>query len=175
MPHSRLTRALVVGVFVLVLWFAATARLFLWPPTDAPAKADAVVALGGDPGQRRAHLAIKLAEAGFAPVAVISLGGYHVPCPTAPRRISVICFHPNPVDTRGEAEYSARLAAQNRWTRLIVVAERSQATRARLLFKRCTPAHLLIVPIEDRLSHLPLDVLYEWGALFKALVLKTSC
>jgi len=175
MPHSLWTRALAVGVFVLVLLFAATARLFLWPPTDAPAKVDAIVALGGDPGQRRAHVAIKLAEAGFAPVAVISLGGYRVPCPAAPRRVRVICFHPNPVDTRGEAEYAGRLAARNRWTRLIVVAERSQATRARLLFKRCTAAHLLIVPVEDRLSHLPLDVVYEWGALFKALVLKTSC
>ena len=160
---------------VIVLFLAATARLFVWPPTDGPRRVDAIVSLGGDPGQRRAHLAIALARAGDAPVAVVSLGGYQVPCPAAPRHVEVICFRPDPVDTRGEAEYAARLAARRHWRSLIVVPERSQSTRARLLFERCTPARLVVVPVADHGSRLPGDVAYEWGALLKALLWKRTC
>lgn len=171
-PKRRLL--LVLGL-ALILFIAANARLFVWPPTNAPSHVDAIVALGGDPGQRRAHEAIALAEAGYASVVVMSLGGYRVPCLRAPRTIQVICFRPKPVDTRGEAEFASRLAKQRHWTSMIVVPERSQSTRARLVFKRCTSARLLIVPVQDRLIRLPFDVIYEWGALFKALVLETSC
>ncbi|HLX87852.1 MAG TPA: YdcF family protein [Acidimicrobiales bacterium] len=174
-PRTKKGRLLAVMALVVVLFVAATARLFAWPVTDAPTKVDAVVALGGDPGQRRAHLAVSLARAGYAPVAVISLGGYHPPCPSAPPKVQVICFRPDPLDTRGEAEYAAKLAARHGWKRLIVVPERTQSTRARLLFERCTPARLFIVPVADHPSHWIGDVFYEWGALLKALVLKRAC
>ena len=174
-PRTRKGRILAVLGIVVVLWLAATARLFVWPVTDAPTKVDAVVALGGDPGQRRAHQAIALVRAGYARVAVISLGGYHPPCPAPPPKVQVICFRPNPLDTRGEAEYASKLAARHGWTRLIVVPERSQSTRARLLFERCTTARLYIVPVADRPSHWAGDIVYEWGALLKALVLKRAC
>lgn len=174
-PATRWARLLAVVVILIALFLAATARLFLWPPINAPAKVDAVVALGGDPGQRRAHQAIRLAEAGDAPVAVISLGGNPpVACPAA-ANIQIVCFRADPLDTRGEAEFVARLAARRHWTSLIVVPERSQTTRARVLFTRCTSVHLLWVPVTDPLSHLAYDVAYEWGALIKALVVQRSC
>jgi len=161
---------------VVVLFAAATARLFVWPPTDRPARVDAVVALGGDPGQRRAARALTLARDGYAPVAVVSLGG-HPParCPRPVPGVTLVCFRADPLDTRGEAEYVAALAARRHWHTLIVVSERSQATRARLLFRRCTTARLLMVPVADPLWHLPYDVAYEWAALVKALVLDRSC
>lgn len=166
---------MVLAVVVVVV-VAASARLFVWSPTDRPAKVDAIVALGGDPGQRRAHEAIALAKAGYAPVVVISLGGNPpVRCPSPPARVHVVCFRADPLDTRGEAEYVGRLAARRHWHRLIVVPERTQTTRARLLFERCTSARLLMVPVDDPVSHLPYDVLYEWGALAKALVLHRGC
>ena len=176
-PSTARGRAFAVVGVVIMLFAAATARLFVWPPTDRAARVDAVVALGGDPGQHRAHAALALATSGFAPVAVISLGGTRpVPCPrTSARHVQVICFRADPLDTRGEAEYVADLAARRHWTRLIVVSERSQATRARMLFERCTTAHLLMVPVNDPTSHLPYDVAYEWGALAKALVVRRSC
>jgi uncharacterized SAM-binding protein YcdF (DUF218 family) len=165
-----------VGVALVVVFVAATARLFVWSPTDAPTRVDAVVALGGDPGQRRAHDALELVKSGFAPVAVISLGGRRaVPCPAHPRTERVICFRANPLDTRGEAQYVARLVRRRHWSRLIVVSERSQTTRARMLFERCTSAHLHMVPVSDPASHIVYDVVYEWGALAKALVLHRSC
>lgn len=176
-PRStRWRRILIVVGVTVAIFLVATTRLFVWPQIESPTHVDAIMALGGDPGQRRAHKAIRLALAGYAPVAVISLGGEHpAPCPTAPRRVKVICFRANPLDTRGEAEYAARLAARNHWNRLMVVPEHSQSTRARLLFERCTKAKLFIVPVSDPPSRLPGDILYEWGALLKALLLKRSC
>jgi uncharacterized SAM-binding protein YcdF (DUF218 family) len=164
---------LAIVAIVVVL---GTPRLFLWPPTDLPTKADAVVALGGDPGQLRAKEAVSLARSGYASVVVISLGGKKaVPCPRPVPRVELVCFRADPLDTRGEAEYASRLVASRHWHRIIVVSERSQATRARLLFKRCTAVHLEMVPVADPRTHLPYDVVYEWGALLKALVVNTSC
>ena len=104
----------VVLLLVLaVLFVAATARLFLWPPTDNPAKVDAILALGGDPGQNRAKEGVALAEAGYAPVVMVSLGGYpRDPCPTAKAPVQVICFRANPLNTRGEVEFATRLAKE---------------------------------------------------------------
>jgi uncharacterized SAM-binding protein YcdF (DUF218 family) len=161
---------------LVVSFFVLSARLFVWPPTDSPTKADAVVALGGDQGQLREKKAIALARSGYAPVAVISLGGKKaVPCPHPVSAIQIICFRADPLDTRGEAEYVANLANRQHWHRIIVVSERSQATRARLLFKRCTPIDLEMVPVLDPRQRLFFDVAYEWGALAKALVLVRSC
>ncbi len=175
-PKTARGRLLAVVVVLVVVFAAATARLFVWPPIDAPTRVDAVVALGGDPGQHRAKEAIKLVESGFAPVAVVSLGGNPpAPCPRHPVQVRVLCFRADPLDTRGEAEYVTALARRRHWNQLIVVSERSQSTRARLLFKRCTSAQLHMVPVDDPVSHLPYDVAYEWGALLKALVLQRSC
>ncbi len=167
----------VIVVLLLVVVFPlATARLFIWPPTDNPVHVDAIVALGGDTGQLRAKQAIRLARAGYARVAVISLGGQKaVACPKPVADVSIICFRADPLDTRGEAEYVAGLAAQRHWHQIIVVSERSQATRARLLFKRCTAVQLVMVPVTDPRNRLFFDVVYEWGALTKALVLSRGC
>jgi uncharacterized SAM-binding protein YcdF (DUF218 family) len=167
---------LVLVAFVLLaIFLVVTARLFVWPPSDRPTRADAIVALGGDPGQLRAKKAVQLARSGYASIVVVSLGGNGARCPVAPSKVRVDCFHANPLDTRGEAEFVARLARRDHWRRIIVVPERSQTTRARLLFERCTNASLEMVPVADHGLQLVVDVAYEWGALGKALVWKTSC
>ena len=166
--------AAVAGV-LLVVFVAVSARLFIWPPTDRPTRADAAVALGGDPGQLRAAEAITLVRDGYAPLAVVSRGGIpEAPCPR-PTGVRVVCFRADPLNTRGEAEVVARLAASRHWSRIILVPGRSQATRARLLFERCSGARLVVVPVTDPASRLALDVAYEWGALAKALVLRRTC
>jgi hypothetical protein len=176
MRSSSRRRVLVVVGGLFVVFLVATARLFLWSPIDAPGRADAVVALGGDPGQRRAHEAIALARAGYAPVAVISLGGNPpAPCPGPVPTVEVVCFRADPLDTRGEAEHVAALVARRHWRRIMVVSERTQATRARLLFKRCTTVDVRMVPVSDPASHLLYDVVYEWAALLKALVVHRAC
>jgi uncharacterized SAM-binding protein YcdF (DUF218 family) len=118
--------------------------------------------------------AVQLAKAGYAPIVVISLGGDpKVRCPRTPEGLQVICFRPNPVNTRGEAEFVGKLAAQRHWHRIIVIPDRTQTTRARLLFKRCTPISLEMVPVQE--SQLYVGVAYEWGALIKALIFNRSC
>jgi uncharacterized SAM-binding protein YcdF (DUF218 family) len=175
-PSRRLKRIAVVALLVVIVFLVSTARLFVWPPSDAPSRVDAIIALGGDPGQRRMKSALELAKSGYAPIVVISLGGNpKVRCPPTPNGIEVICFRPNPVNTRGEAEFVAGLAAQRHWHRIIVVPGRTQTTRARLLFKRCTRISLEMVPVDDDLSQLVAGVAYEWGALIKAMVLNRSC
>ncbi len=164
---------LVLVLVVVVLFVAATARLFVWPPSDPPQRVDAAVALGGDPGQLRAKEAIRLVRQGYAPVAVVSLGGTTpAPCPHPEPKVAVICFRADPLDTRGEAEYVGALAARRHWRRLIVVPERSQVTRARMLFERCTAARLIVVPVADPPSSLFVAIPYEWGALVKALIVR---
>ena len=166
----------VIGLVLVAVFSAATARLFLWPPTDAPAKVDAILALGGDPGQYRAKEGVALAEAGYAPVVMVSLGGYPpAPCPTARAPVRVICFRADPLDTRGEVEFATRLAEKTHWTSMLMVPERSQATRARLLFRRCSGMSLVVVPVTDHGLALVHDVVYEWPALAKAFVVHTGC
>ena len=175
--RSTAFRRVVLGVGVgVVLFLAASARLFVWPPTDRPVRADAVVALGGDPGQLRAQQAIALARAGYAPVALVSLGGaVEAPCPHPVPGVRIECFRADPLDTRGEAEYVGRVAARNHWTTLLLVPGTTQATRARMLFERCTSARLVVVPRSGATSRLPYAVAYEWGALAKALLLQRRC
>ena len=96
-------------------------------------------------------------------------------CPRAPKETEVICFRPDPVNTRGEAEFVAKLAAQRHWHQIIVIPDRTQTTRARLLFKRCTGIKLEMVPVHDDLSQLLAGVAYEWGALIKAMIFNRSC
>ena len=168
--------AVVLALLAGVVFAVATARLFLWPPTDAPAHVDAILALGGDPGQLRAKQAVSLAESGYAPVVLVSLGGYPpAPCPRAKAGIEVVCFRANPLDTRGEVEFATREAARHHWTSMLMVPERSQATRARLLFRRCSDLRLLVVPVSAHGVVLLFNVAYEWAALTKAFIVHTSC
>ncbi len=163
---------IVVGALIVM----ASARLFLWPPTDNPTRVDAILALGGDPGQLRAARALALAEAGYAPVVMVSLGGYPpAPCPSAKGHVHVICFRADPLDTRGEVEYATRMAKANHWTSMLMVPERSQATRARLLFRRCSDMRLVVVPVSAHGVTLFENVAYEWAALTKALLVNTTC
>jgi hypothetical protein len=69
----------------------------------------------------------------------------------------------------------AALTARRHWRRLIVVPERSQTTRARMVFERCTTARLFMVPVSDPPPHLAYDIAYEWAAFAKALVVHRSC
>ena len=172
--HSHLKHIVIAVLLAVIIFMIATVRLFVWPATDAPSRVDAIVALGGDPGQERMNSAVRLAKAGYAPIVVISLGGdLMVHCPPTPTGLEVICFRPDPVNTRGEAEFVARLAVHRHWHRIIVISDRTQTTRARLLFKRCTPIRLEMVPVKE--SQLFVGVAYEWGALMKALIFNRSC
>jgi hypothetical protein len=126
----------------------------------------------------RLGLAVALAASNHAPLLVVSRGhlGYGGPCPAAPAaQVKVVCFEPVPANTRGEAEFAGRLAAQEHWGSLLLVTSRVQDTRARLLMSRCFGGSVYVLGAQPGLSELPGQIAYEWGALLKALVLERTC
>ncbi len=178
--HQRVSRArrpwrrpLVAEAVVVVAFLVLSAVLFVWPRTDAPRKVDAIVVLGG--GNDRVTKGLKLASEGYAPTLLIS-----TPYPSACRyripRISVICFQPSPETTQGEARYVANLASERHWRQIIVVSGTAQTLRARLRFDRCYHGTALFDPAgsPDVIGWVH-DVLYEWGALAKALTTQRGC
>jgi uncharacterized SAM-binding protein YcdF (DUF218 family) len=164
-----------VGV-LLALFVSLTARLFVWPAQDAlaGARADAVVVLGG-PGSRW-QVALELAREHAAPVILLSVASVRWDCPRVVLPgVTVECFRPDPFDTRGEARFAAAQARAHGWHSLIVVSSVAQATRARLRVKRCFGGRVYVVTAPLSLSSWAYEVVYEWGALFKALVWERGC
>lgn len=172
---SRRRRVLAAVAAVVLAFGAVTVRLFVWPAQGMPARVGAIVMLAG-PGDRLG-VALGLARQHRAPVLVISQGqhGYGGPCPAAPPGVRLFCFEPNPGNTRGEAEFVGRLAMRYHWTSVVLVTSRAQDTRARLVVERCYGGSVYVVTGSLPLSSWLYQIAYEWGALFKALVLYRSC
>jgi uncharacterized SAM-binding protein YcdF (DUF218 family) len=116
--------------------------LFLWPPRHVPEHADAVVVLAGARGPRLAR-GLALVREGVAPVLAVSDAWSPTwveanrLCAGRPAPARVLCFHPVPYSTRGEARAVARLAADRHWKSVLVVSSRYHIVRAGILFDRC--------------------------------------
>ena len=160
---------------VLVVFGAATARLFVWPAEGMPQHVSAIVMLAG-PGDRL-DKALQLATARRAPMLVVSRGheGYGGVCPPKIPGLTLICFDPSPSTTRGEAQYIDRLAQRYHWRSVVLVTARAQDTRARIRVGRCYSGQTYVVTVPQPLSEWPYEIAYEWGATFKALFLQRAC
>jgi hypothetical protein len=166
----------VIAPLVMIMVVSlATARLFVWPARGMPAQVDAIVMLNsvGDP----AHVALRLARQRRADVLVVSLGtaASHYACPRRVAGVRLICFHPSPATTQGEAEFAARLAARYHWRSLAVVTITPQAWRARLRLERCFPGRVYVVTAAIPAGAWPYELAYEWAASVKALVIQRGC
>lgn len=169
-------RRILIAVMVLILAFGvATSRLLVWPAQGMPTRVSAIVMLAG-PGERM-PVALQLAREHRAPMLVVSRGwqGYGGPCPPPTPGVKLICFEPDPGDTRGEAEVIGRLAGQYHWRSVVLVTSRAQDTRARTLTGRCFDGSIYVITGSLALGSWPYQIAYGWGALFKALVLHRSC
>ena len=162
-------------VAVVVVFGAVTARLLVWPAQGMPARVSAIVMLAG-PGDRL-PVALQLAREHRAAVLVVSRGwlGYGGPCPPPVPGVKLICFDPDPPDTRGEAEAVGRLAKQYHWSSIVLVATRTQDTRARIVVERCFGGSTYVVTAPLPAGSWPYQIVYGWGALIKALVVSRSC
>ena len=89
--------------------------------------------------------------------------------------MKLICFEPDPGNTRGEAEALGRLARQYRWSSVVLVTTAFQDTRARILVKRCFAGSTYVIAAPMPLGSWPYQIAYGWGALVKALVVHTAC
>lgn len=169
-------RRIAFAVLALIVAFGTvTARLFIWPAQGMPTRVSAIVMLAG-PGDRL-DVALKLAREHRAPMLVVSRGqhGYGGPCPSAVPGVKLICFEPDPGDTRGEAEFVGKLAEQYHWRSVVLVTAREQDTRARLMMGRCFGGPIYVIAGALPLRSWPYQLAYEWAALFKALALYRSC
>lgn len=163
-------------LLVLALFVAMTCRLFVWPALDPPdgLHADAILVLGG-PGPRL-QLAEELAREHSAPLMLVSVASVEWNCPRVYLASTVVqCFRPNPFSTQGEAQYAGQLARRHGWRSIIVVTSVPQATRARIRVERCFGGTVKVVAAHPSLAEWAYGVLYEWGALAKALLWQTSC
>jgi uncharacterized SAM-binding protein YcdF (DUF218 family) len=173
--HRRRHFRVALGFFVLLV-VASSAVLFMFPSTDRPRQSDAIVVLGGSGPRTQKGLA--LARAGYAPYLVVSInaGAYRTQCPRGSSGVTVICFTPDPLTTQGEARAIAKLAQEKAWHQVIVVPSTPETTRARIRFKRCFHGTLLFDPASPGgLGAWVYNVIYEWGALAKALTIQPGC
>jgi hypothetical protein len=162
-------------VVLFIGFCVATAELLIWPDRGMPPSVSAIVMLDG-PGHPL-NMALRLAAQRRALYLVVSQGipVAHDPCPPTPPGVTLICFHPDPATTRGEAEFVGQLAKKYHWSSIAVVVTRPQASRARLRFARCFPGQIYVMtaPIKFRLW--PYEIAYEWGALAKAVAFQRTC
>lgn len=171
----RWRRALIALLVLAALFFAATARLFIWPSTGMPVRVDAIVVPGGS-GNRIAA-AITLAEEGRARYLVLS-EGEPVPtklCGAHVGAAAVLCFMPSPDTTQGEAEGTARLAKEYGFRSVVLVTTPDQTWRAELRFGRCYSGKLYAVTTPLPKYLWPLMIAYQWAATFKAEVVNRGC
>ena len=178
--RSHRRRRWAAGVLlVLVVFGAATARLFIWPDlAPIPRHVDAIIELGGAVMDRRDRLALELAREHRADFLVQSTTtgetGTHT-CLAAVPGVTILCFHADPNTTRGEAQYIAAEAARHHWGSVILVTTPDQAWRARLRTTRCFAGgvYVAIAPLPPPvwIKQVP----YQWAATVKALTVERSC
>ena len=113
---------------------------FLFPRDDTLGRADAVVVLSGDHGQRLAK-ALQLMHRGVAPTLVLDgtpdFEQVLELCRGASQAFEVVCLRPDPDSTRYEARAAGRLASERGWRKMVVLTTSHHITRAGMLFRRC--------------------------------------
>jgi hypothetical protein len=161
---------------VLTLFAAVTARVFIWPDLQPlPARADAIVELAGPGDDDRDRVALNLARDGKARVLVQSTLAADTSCLPPVPGVRLVCFHPDPLTTRGEARYIGTMAARLDWHSVILVTTPDQAWRAHLRVSRCFAGKVYVAT-----AHLPSwgwfrQIPYQWLASVKALTIERSC
>lgn len=162
---------------LIVLFCGVTVRLFVLPVTGMPSRVDAIVVLGG-PGNRLG-LGLQLAQEDHAPYLLVSNGmAYTLPaalCAPDHGSFTVICWNPNPGNTKGEAEFVGRTARQHHWTSVVLVTTPDQAWRAALYVRRCYTGKIYSTTTPLNWTQWPYKIAYQWGATIKAETLQRGC
>jgi uncharacterized SAM-binding protein YcdF (DUF218 family) len=174
---SHRVRIIAAAVFVLLVAFVtASALLFVFPTMGAPAQVDAIVVLGGSGD--RLGVGLELARDDRAPYLVLSMGLPWLPpgiCTQDVGPAKVICFHPDPDTTQGEAAGASRIANARGWTSLIVVTTRSQVWRAHLRFQRCYAGKIFGIAAPVPWSQWPSEIFHQWAGTVEAEVFQRNC
>ena len=139
---------------MVVTLIAAGYPVYVRPQIDALRKADAILIVGGADPLPRYRYGFELADQGWAPHLVVSDPDRQLtkPCSATHRGFTVECFVPDPRTTLGEARELRRLAEENHWRTVIVVAYPPHISRARYIIGRCFDGALMMAAAPDRLS-----------------------
>jgi hypothetical protein len=173
--RSRWVRIAAAAVVLLLLIAAVEAWAFVFPGGDKAGPADLVVVLGGNRKDLRVRKALELVRqyAGSTLLVSAPIDRY---CPgTAPGAERLVCFHPHPSTTRGEARYVGAYARSHGAHSVEVVVTADQLRRARLRFKRCWHGTLRMIKTHAPLGGVLHEVPYQNAASVKALIFERSC
>jgi hypothetical protein len=182
---ARAAWVLVPVLALLLVWLVAGWTAFQHPRTDVPARSDALLVLG-PPDRSRMAEALRLMDAGVAPVLVVANPGtgdlgdasgrvyYTRAAQTCAgggeQDYEVICFRPDPSTTQGEAMELRALSEQRGWEHVSVLTYRQHVARSRLLLERCYAGELDVLsfdyPSVPR-GHLR-EFVYQSGGFVKA-------
>jgi uncharacterized SAM-binding protein YcdF (DUF218 family) len=154
--------------------------LFVWPPADAPARADALVILGPGLNGERFSKGLAMIRRRLAPVVVVSESRRPARWPIEQRlcaEAGTICFRAEPFTTRAEARAVARLAQQHHWHRLLLVTSTYHVVRARLLYGRCFDGQIRVVAAHPGAGFIRAakTAVHETAGLLYALVFARGC
>jgi uncharacterized SAM-binding protein YcdF (DUF218 family) len=178
---KRLVRHVARTIIAISVSFGAAMLggwpVYVAPQVDALRPADAILVLGGD-GARRYPLGLELAQQGWAPTVVWSVGAgtqgewMRKACASPPVGITLRCVTAGPQTTRGEGQALRRLAAEYGWRTVIVVTYAPHISRARFILHRCFGGEIIMVESSARISTIEWmkQYLYQTAGYAKALV-----
>lgn len=174
---SRRRAALLLAVAAALL--AASVVPFVQPRTSEPARADAVVVLSGDHGERLER-AMELLDKGVTSTLVLD------GTPDSARALElcaggqpfeVVCLRPHPDSTREEARAAGRLAKARGWKHVVVSTSTHHVTRSIVLFRRCVAGRVDAVAGDPPYGGVRLAraIAREWLAVAHLLTLGRGC
>lgn len=170
-------RAMAAATIGLLVFAAATARLFVWPDlAPLPSRVDAIVELGGFGIRDAATLALAREHRSpfVAQSTVIEEAGTERCLPPVPG-VTILCFHADPNTTRGEARSIGRMAQQYGWKSIAIITTPDHAWRARLRVARCFPGEIYVSLSAMPATHWAYAIPYQWAATVKALLFEPGC
>jgi uncharacterized SAM-binding protein YcdF (DUF218 family) len=174
MRQRRWITILASMVLAIVVFVAALWPVYVRPRVDAPARADAILVLGGAHDGRE-ELGLRLAREGYAPRVLFSdpyrvsplinricHGGYS---------FAVDCFNPDPPTTRGEGRELAAQARAGGWRRVIVITFTPHVSRARHILGKCWDGSILMVDAQPHISlgRWAFNYVYQSAGYLKAM------
>ncbi len=168
---------MVIAALPLVLGLSVVP--FVLPPGGSPKRADAVIVLSGDHGERLAR-GLELMRRGVSRTLVLDgtpdMQEVLDLC-ARPQPFEVVCLRPDPDSTRHEARAAGRLAADRGWRSVVVVTTTHHVARAGMLFRRCFTGTVETVgatpPYGWRKS--ARQVVHEWLGTAAALTVRRGC
>lgn len=136
------TRRLLAAVAALIGAASAVAVIglpvYVFPPQSSPTRGDAVYVIG-PPQPWRLELAEQLIDQGLASTMIVSTYDVDRPYCLAQHSFELVCIHPEPFTTQGEARAIRDLMAQRDWSHVTVITTTPHIERTRLRMERCVP------------------------------------